>query len=424
MATLNVDKLFVSKLIQDGDSTPIKDVQTYYLFDEKYRSAYEYICKYFAEHGSLPTARIMAADQPAAPLIRVDEPWEDLVKRIHEKYVNGLMNEHLDVINALKDAGETKDAINLLGVLVSNIHTAIPNKRDVDVTQTGAERLARYQERRDNPGTLVGIPTGFPTIDRATQGLQPGQLITITGLPKSSKSVIALRVAMAAQMAGKRVLYLTYEMTCDEQTTRLDAYRAGFNDNKLNSGDLTNEDWKALEAGVEETSKMEPIIIAEDVMTISAIGAQCDIHDPDIVIIDGTYMMEDEQGEAMGSPMALAHIVAGAKFLAMRRKLCIVAVTQSTPARTKGEKLNNDSIMGSRAFIQYSNVVIGIERVPDEKTKRILKIIMSRSCSPCEVLLDFDFDTARFVEDYDSNYEPEDEDLIDMFRSDDGTEEF
>lgn len=424
MATLNVDKLFVSKLIQDGDSAPIKEVEPYFLFDPEYRKAYEYIRTYFAEHGTLPSLRVMQSDIPNAPIVKVTEPWEDIIKRIQEKYVHGIMTENLDLIEAHRLEGNTKEAINLLGVLASKVHTAIPNKRDVDVTKTGEERLARYLERRDNPGTLVGIPTGFPTIDRATQGLQKGQLITVTGLPKASKSVIAMLFAMAAQEAGMKVLYLTYEMTCDEQTNRLDAYRAGFNDNKLNSGDISTEDLKKLKEGLDYTASLPPIIIAEDVMTISAIGAQCDIHDPDIVIIDGMYMMEDEQGEAMGTPMALAHIVAGSKFLAMRRKICIVGITQSTPARTKGETLNNDSIMGSRAFIQYSNTVIGVERVPDDKLMRKLKIIMSRSCAPCEVMLQFDFDTAMFMEDPDYLAEAGDEDLEDMFRGENGEEQY
>jgi len=423
-STLNVDKLFVSKLITSGNSSPIKDVPAYFLFDDTYRQAYDYILSYYSEHGSLPTLRIMRADQPKADIIAVDEPWEDIVKRIHEKYINGFMVEKLELINAYQAEGDIKEAINLLGVLTSNIHTVIPNKRDVDVTKTGDERLARYLERRDNPGTLVGIPTGFPTIDKATQGLQGGQLITVTGLPKASKSVIAMRIAMAAQEYGKRVLYCTYEMTVDEQTNRLDAYRAGFNDNKLNNGDLSHDDVVALKAGLDETAKMPAMIIAEDVMTVSAVGAQCDIHDPEIVIIDGAYMMEDEQGEAMGTPMALAHIVAGLKFMAMRRKICIVVVTQSTPARTKGETLSNDSIMGSRAFIQYSNVVIGIERVPDEDIMRKLRIIMSRSCGPLKVMLKFNFDTAEFEEDTEYSLEAGDVALEDMFRDDNGQEQY
>lgn len=413
MAELDVDKLFVSKIIQERDLTPVANVPPNFLFNKDYREAYTYIRQYFNDHATVPTVRIMSADCPAIKLVTVEEPWDDLIKRVETKYLSGILAEGLSEVSDSYESGDIGEVINFLGVLVSKVHTVIPNKRDVDATKTGEERLARYQERRDNPGVMVGVPSGYPTIDKATQGFQPGQLITATGLPKVSKSALAMTFAMAAQEYGKRVLYLTFEMTCSEQTNRLDAYRAGFNDNKLNSGELTNEDMENLRRSIHITESLPPLIFSEDTDTVTAIGAKIDVTEADVVIVDGVYMMEDEHGESKGSPQALANIVQGLKFLAMRRKICIIAVTQSTPARTKGEVLNNDSIMGSRAFIQYSNVVIGIERIPEEKKFRKLKIIMSRSCAPCEFVVMFDFDTGTYQEMADVELDIDDEDQTD-----------
>lgn len=402
MATFNVEKLFISKIIQDQDMTEVADVPPYFLNDPDYRSAFEFIRNYYSEIGSVPTQRIFnmdfkTKDHKPLKLIEVDEPWADIKKRVERQYIAGVLAENLDMFNDAFEAGDIDEAVNILGVTVSKAHTAIPNPRDEDVSTTGADRLERYLERRNNPGTLVGAPTGFPTIDRATQGLQPGQLVTITGLAKASKSTLAMRIAMSMQEAGLRVLYLTYEQTVEEQTRRLDAYRAGVNENLINSGQLDHDQWKALQESVYTTGALEPMMISEDCMTVTSIGAKIDVFKPDVVIVDGVYMMEDERGENKGTPLALANIVSGLKFLAMRRSICVVAVTQSTPARTKGETLNNDSIMGSRAFVQYSNTVIGIERTDDVKMRR-MKVLLSRSCAPCEIVLSFDYDIGEFVE--------------------------
>jgi RecA/RadA recombinase len=412
-STLNIDKLFVSKIVQEKDITPVVDIPPEFLFDPKYRSAYEYIRKYYAEHGNVPTLRIMLSDCPDATLVHVDEPWSDITDRIAEKYVAGVVEQGLSEVMDHYEAGDIKTAVNFLGMLVSRVHTAVPTSRETDVTRTGDERLARYQERRDNPGTMVGIPTGFATLDRATQGLQKGQLITVTGLTKASKSTLALVIAMAVQRSGKRVAYFTYEQTCEEQERRYDAYNAGINDNLLNSGDVSSEDWRKVVDGIKDTEELPSLTFCEDVMTVTAVGAKCDIYKPDVVIIDGTYMQEDENGETKGSPQALANIVSGYKSMAMRRKICIILVTQSTPARTKGETLNNDSIMGSRAFTHYSNVVLGIERTEDTKMRK-LKILMSRSCAPCEVILEWDYDTGTFQEMEGYNLEDTDQALEKM----------
>lgn len=400
--TFNVEKLLISKIIQAQDMTEVADVPPYFLNDPDYRAAFEFIRNYSAEIGSVPTQRVFNMDfktEAGRPLnlIQVDEPWEDIKQRIERQYVAGVLSEQMDLFAVAYKAGDIDAAVNILSTAASKAHTAIPNPRDEDVSETGAERLERYLERRNNPGTLVGAPTGFPTIDRATQGLQPGQLVTITGLAKASKSSLAMKIAMNIQESGVRVMYLTYEQTVDEQTRRLDAYRAGLNDNLINSGQLDHDQWKALQESVYTTGALEPMLISEDCMTVTSIGAKIDVFKPAVVIVDGVYMMEDERGQPKGTSQALANIVAGLKFLAMRRSICIVAVTQSTPARTKGETLNNDSIMGSRAFIQYSNTVIGIERTEETKMRK-MRIILSRSCAPCDIVLMFDYDTGEFIE--------------------------
>lgn len=397
-ASFNIEKLIISKIIETGSITEIADIPSDFLDDPKYRRAYEYIKEHTLETGSVPTRRIFRVDQPDILLLpEVQETWEQLIPRIEEQYLKGILSVGLDEIARAFDRGDIKSARDLLGGLSSEAYTALPSSRDVDVSQNGQDRLARYLERRNNPGTLVGIPTGFPAIDRATQGLQPGQLVTLTGLAKASKSTLALRMAMTIQESGYRILYLTYEQTVEEQERRLDSYRAGFNDNLLNSGRVTDEQWDELRKGIHLTENLPPLTISEDCMTVSSIAAKIDILKPHVVIVDGAYMMDDEKGEPSQSAAALTNIVKGLKLLAMRRSICVVAVTQSTPARTKGETLNNDSIMGSRAFIQYSNTVFGIERTDDVKMRR-LKILLSRSCVPCEIVLLFDYDTGQFIE--------------------------
>jgi archaellum biogenesis ATPase FlaH len=402
LASFNVEKLFVSKIIQEQDMSEVIDIPSYFLDDADYRSAYEFIRTYYSEIGSVPTQRVFMADfQTAAgsplKLVEVDEPWEDLRKRLNLQYIKGVLVENLDQFNNAFEDDRIDDAINFLGTTLAKVHTSIPNSRDVDVSQNGSERLQRYLERRNNPGTLVGVPTGFPTIDRATQGLQPGQLVTLTGLAKASKSTLAMKIAMSIQEAGYRVLYLTYEQTVEEQERRLDAYRAGFNDNLLNSGSIDHENWQKLQEAVQETAELPPMMISQDCATLSAISAKAEAFEADVVVIDGVYMLEDEKGEPKGSPAALTNIVSGLKNFAMNKDKCVLAVTQSTPARTKGETLNNDSIMGSRSFIQYSNVVIGIERTENSEMRK-MKILLSRSCSPCEIVLLFNYDTGEFLE--------------------------
>lgn len=395
--SLDPEKLLVSKIIDEGSLSEAGDIQPRFFSSELYREGFMYITDYFREHGEVPSLLVFRNDNPDIKLVEVDVPWTDLLQRIKDKHIKGIMDSILDRAVQAADDGDIHTAVNLLGSMVGRIHNDVPMSRDVDLTLNGAERLAAYLDKRNNPNTMVGIPSGFSVIDKATQGFQPGQLITLTGLPKTSKSVLALLMAKAAQEYGKRVLYVTYEMTCEEIAQRLDAYRAGINDMKLLSGNLNDEEWKKLTRSVHETENLPPMVLSEDCMTVTAIGAKIDLLKPDIVIVDGVYMMEDEEGSDKNTPQALEHIVAGLKFMAMNRQICIVDVTQSNPDRAKGGKLNEDSIAGSRSFTRYSNVVLGVERT-DDKNVRKLRVIMTRRGTPTEVLVLMDFDNGTFQE--------------------------
>lgn len=392
----DVNKLFISKIIQEQDFPEVAAIPSYYLTDPDYRRAFEYIREYYGTYAQCPTLRTFQSDCDV-PLVHVDEPWSDIKERLVATYKHSILVRNYNDVASLLDSGRIDDVVNLLSSTVADIHAYAPSSRDVDVTTNGDERLGRYAERKERPGHLVGVPTGFPTIDKATQGVQPGQLIVVTGLPKSSKSTIGLVMGMSIQEYGKRVLYLTYEMTVEEQEVRIDAYRAGFNDNLLNSGMYSASQFQDLKRAIHKTENLPPMLISQDCMTVGEIASKIDTFHPDVVIVDGVYMMDDERGEKRGSPNALANIVNSLKNLAMRRMISIIAITQSTPARTKGEELNSDSMMGSRSFAQYANVVIGIERTQDVMCRK-LKILLSRSCPPCEVMLLCDYDTGTFEE--------------------------
>jgi hypothetical protein len=406
-ASLDAEKSLLSKIVLERSLIECAEIQDFFFTNDTVRKGFQYIRQHYSEFGEVPTPREFKLDNPECPILaQVDEGFPSLTKRVQDKYILGVLNSNIDAVAKAVSDGKVEEAVNFLGMTLTKVHTTVVTSKDVDVTENGHERLERYLERRNNPGSMLGIPSGFKTLDKATLGFQKGQLITLTGLAKASKSTVAMLMAMAAQQAGFKVLYCTYEMSVEEQERRLDAYRAGFNDNKLNSGNFTEEELKKLKQGMEITASLPKMIISQDCMTISALNAKIDVEEPDYIVIDGAYLMDDEYGEPPQSPGALTHIVKGLHNIVMRKSKVVLAVTQSTPARTKGEVLNTDSIMGSRAFVQYSYCVIGIERTEDVCVRH-LKIIMGRSYAPCDVMIKFDYDTADFSELKD--YDPDDD---------------
>jgi hypothetical protein len=65
----------------------------------------------------------------------------------------------------------------------------------------------------------------------------------------------------------------------------------------------------------------------------------------------------------------------------------------------KGGKVTADSIGYSSSFFQDSDVILGLEPVPDYDDLRTLKIVASRNCGPSETSLTWKWETGCFHEE-------------------------
>ncbi len=66
---------------------------------------------------------------------------------------------------------------------------------------------------RDQPGGLVGLPTGYRELDAITGGWRAGDYIVIGARPSMGKTTLALGIAMGAALADASVLFVSLEMT-------------------------------------------------------------------------------------------------------------------------------------------------------------------------------------------------------------------
>lgn len=104
----------------------------------------------------------------------------------------------------------------------------------------------------------TGVPTGFETLDKYTQGWQKGSLIILAARPSVGKTALSISFAYsAAKETGKPVAYFSLEMAADAIVTRLLATRSQVNSMNLATGNLTDGDWIALDEGVNDIKKTQ-----------------------------------------------------------------------------------------------------------------------------------------------------------------------
>jgi len=107
-----------------------------------------------------------------------------------------------------------------------------------------------------NPGSLMGVPTGFGMLDRILGGLQKSDLIVLAARPGIGKSALAFIIAEhAVRVCGKNVAVFSLEMSDEQFIQRLLAMRSGIDSHRLRTGAIHDDDWTALIGSANELSQ-------------------------------------------------------------------------------------------------------------------------------------------------------------------------
>lgn len=420
---MDLGKRLIAKIVAERTLEPLTDrnIKSEVFGPTEAKRIYERILMLQAEHGVVPTEEMLQRDFPKFQFEPVEEPFSWLIDEMVASHRNVLIEDMLHDAVDLWEADEPDKVRELMAKTLSKIDDVSRPMKDVDITQTVEERLAKYAARRSEDHTLTGIPLGITAFDNATKGFQKQQLITFVGPPKAGKSTLMLLATMSAHLFGKKPLLIGFEMSNEEQTDRLDSMLAGVPATKIKDGNLSEEEDKRLRRALHSMEMMKPFIMSNDTQstsTVSGVLAKVDQYQADIVVVDGVYMMQDELGESQGSPQALTNITRSLKRGAQNKDIPLLQTTQALEWKMDKKKgLTGNSIGYSSSFAQDSDLVIGVQPTENENINCI-KSLYSRNTGYIETYVRWDWETGVF-EEVDSP-----EEMYDAVHSDSTDERF
>lgn len=389
-----------------------------FFLDPDNAAMFDWAREHWARYGESPSEEAFHREYPADGLIETPEPLSYYIDELREQRRYALLQDMLDGVKDSLINQDTDIAVRLLATGLEGIQLEVTELLDDRLNDSGEERMSYYRDMMTHKG-LLGWPTGFPSMDQATSGLQKGQLVTLAGTPKVKKSILLMWMMIAANQAGANTMFVSFEMSNVEQRTRHDAIRAGISLSHLQvPANMLDWEWKKLGRMMHETRDAADAVLVHDptsTTTVSAIRAKIAQHRPDAVYVDGAYMMEcEDPGIQPNSAQALTSITRSLKRLAQQADVPVVQTTQALTWKAKRGKLTIDSIGYSSSFGQDSDVVFGVEAVKDSEggiseNEALLRILASRNCAPRDVMLMVDLDHGSILETEDIEYEEDDD---------------
>lgn len=402
---MSTESKLLSAAIQIRDLSPLfeRNVNDHWFTDDEDKRVWVFMRTHYSKYAETPSIEVVKSNFPAYQVQdltdSIDFLLDDLVDKRRKVSITKTISQAVDEIQNNKD----HEAALLLmqSGLVKLEEEGLNKTSDVNLIDTTESRWDDYIFRKNNPG-LLGVATGFPTIDAVTNGLQKGQLIVVVATPKTGKSTLALQIANNIHKQNMSPMFQSFEMTNREQQDRYDSMRALVSHNRLISGKLTSDEERRYKDSLEHMAKDETdfwLVDAAHGITTSAIQSKIQTLQPDVVFIDGVYLMMDENTGESNTPQALTGITRSLKRLAQKTNKPIVITTQALNWKTKKGKVSTDSIGYSSSFLQDADVVFGLER-EDENVDdtRILKVLASRQSGNTEASLMWDWSTGLFRE--------------------------
>ena len=401
---------FLSKVVleeQMAEAVNARITPNFFRNDD-YALIWRFMLDHFNEHGTAPDEQVVAQAFPAVLWKPQKQALSYLIDRMKQdrKYV--ILTQGLnDCYEYVESEQPDEIALTIQESLVqARLETSKSLDEDVVSSRLPVEEL--LVTRMDSPGMLRGITTGFAGIDYVTGGLQPEQFVVLLGTPKSFKSATLLAMAQAVhEKAAKVPLFIGFEMSNIEQRDRWVSLVSGVSLTKIMNGTLSGKEFQSVQKALRREEEMRPFIFSTDITsatTVSGIQAKFQQYQPDVVFVDGAYLMQSEDKDVVqGSPQAMTSISRGLKRLAQAQKIPIVVTTQASLPRSRSG-ITLSSAMYTQAWGQDCDIMLGTERVREEKAEGELvdeinsgpavvkfRVVESRSGPRKDTLLEWDW---------------------------------
>ena len=181
-------------------------------------------------------------------------------------------------------------------------------------------------------GAITGLATGFPDLDRETDGMQPGDMIVLSGFPSTGKTSLAMTIVEhVAVDLGLPVVVFTHEMTPEALVRRILLSRARVNMRNIREGHMAESDFPKLASAAGKVQASPIHVVKSAGWTLGRIRAVArrihQQHGVRLLVLDYLQKVRPD-GRIDKRSDAVAQVSGGLKELAMELNIPALVLSQ------------------------------------------------------------------------------------------------
>ncbi|MCX7571816.1 replicative DNA helicase [Tumebacillus sp. DT12] len=243
----------------------------------------------------------------------------------------------------------------------------------------------------NNKGNVTGIPSGYPDLDKMTNGFNRSDLIILAARPAVGKTAFALNIAQnIAVRARETVAIFSLEMGAEQLVQRMLCAEANIDAGKMRSGFLDEDDWPKLTMAVGTLSEAPIYIDDTPGITVQDIRAKCRRlkaeHGIGLIMIDYLQLIQG-RGKGDNRQQEVSEISRTLKLIARELNVPVIALSQlsrSVESRQDKRPMMSD-LRESGSIEQDADIVSFLYRDdyynPESERKNIVEFIIAKQRS-------------------------------------------
>lgn len=388
-------------ILETGSVQKLREITADLFLDEE-EEVYRHVTRHFRRYGAMPAFATLE-EETGVRLPAVEEPVDYYLHRVYDrKLYNEIRDRFVSLRDSIRD-NNMEVARQAIAEMNSSCRLITNENRVSNLREASREVLDLYEHAHANPG-ISGIASGWPTFDESTGGYQNGDVVTWVARLGIGKTNILLKQADFAWGQGNSVLVVTTEMPKPQITRRLLGIQSGINPDAIRKGQLSHWARARLRRLVDNLTYGERFSIYSAGMNQKVGDIDTLIHEfaPDIVFIDGAYLLRPETGTRhLNRIERVPEVYDALKAMALTHNRPIVNTTQfSRQAGKRGKEGSIETIAFSDAIAQNSSIVMGIKdgTPPHQISRRVLEFLKGREGEQGEFSINYLFRPVDFSE--------------------------
>jgi replicative DNA helicase len=393
-------------ILANNSTEKLRDIDENIFIPGREREAYHYVVSHYRDYSALPNIGTledhMEMDFPAAL-----EPADFYLNRCLDRELFGNVREPFQSLQA---AVRNRDTNSILASTAA-LNYACSHAREAggvtELSDASERVMDHYDEMLALDGGLIGVPTGWSSVDTETLGWQKGDLVIFVARPAMGKTNYLLHSCRAAWSSGKSVLFASMEMSSQQIMFRLIAQCAGINPVNFRKGELCFWAKQRVDRVVEEMQQDRGFHLYEGAFkgkSPEQVQNVIQEYSPDAVYVDGLYLMNSEVAPRnVNRYEKVAYVVDGLKSAALKRNVPVIGTTQfNRQAGSNGRAGSLENLGYTDTLGTHASIIISVRNPPGDNDRhpktRVLDFLKGREGERGSVLASHTFAPLCFDE--------------------------